>query len=195
MALPSDRAVAASPPSPSVSSLRASIPSAAEIGITGSQSGPTQAQKETLCSVLIGFREGGAVWQHNGDCIGVDEYAGTVWHMLGGKIHLHPPIITAKRAFLEAHAASLPKPYLDRNADIAAECGALVALPKEEREERRSGTWATVRRARKLLKPIMFIWPNGRWSIEQPPHPAATTATSNSPEVVASEARGDTHGR
>ncbi len=162
-----DRAVAASPSSPqAVSPLRASIPSAAAIGVTGSQAGPTQSQKEMLCSVLIGFREGGAIWQHNGDCVGADAYAGTVWRFLGGHIHLHPPTITAKRAFLKAHVESAPKPYLDRNTDIAAECDVLVALPKENAEQPRGGTWSTVRRARGLGRPILFVWPNGSFSIE-----------------------------
>lgn len=47
------------------------------------------------------------------------------------------------------------KPYLERNKDIANEgIDGLIAAPSGWVEELRSGTWATVRYARKLKRTI-----------------------------------------
>ena len=46
-----------------------------------------------------------------------------------------------------------PKPYLDRNRDIVDACEVLLATP-DGPERLRSGTWSTVRYARKIGKPV-----------------------------------------
>ena len=48
-----------------------------------------------------------------------------------------------------------------RNAVIVDGCDLLVAIPAGDREEWRSGTWATVRYARKIKREHIIIWPNG----------------------------------
>lgn len=53
-----------------------------------------------------------------------------------------------------------PKPPLERNKDIVNVCDILLAAPKGP-EEQRSGTWSTVRYARKVGKPVVIFWPNG----------------------------------
>jgi hypothetical protein len=136
------------------------------IGVTGTRWEPTEAQAETLISALTGFREAGVKWQHNGDCVGADELAGAVWRSLGGSVHLHPPVFRSKRAFQPFSIQSAARPYLDRNRDIVDESDVLIALPQEEFEQERSGTWATVRYARTLGRPIMIIWPSGRYDVE-----------------------------
>jgi hypothetical protein len=169
-----DRALAVpAEPVPVSSAVAASITGASVIGITGTQAGPTSRQKDTLVAVLVGFREGGVVWQHNGDCVGADRYAGLIWKALGGKVHLHPPSNSSKRAFIEADAEEPAKPYLERNGDIATASDVLVALPSGMTEELRSGTWSTVRRARKQMKPVIIVWPSGLWELDAPPIPRA----------------------
>ena len=54
-----------------------------------------------------------------------------------------------------------PRPYLSRNKDIVRETDMLIATPAEAEEQRRSGTWSTIRFARKLGKPVFVIWPDG----------------------------------
>jgi len=51
---------------------------------------------------------------------------------------------------------------LERNSDIVADSDLLLATPRFYEEELRSGTWATVRRARKANKPLIIVWPNGK---------------------------------
>lgn len=44
--------------------------------------------------------------------------------------------------------------YMDRNDVLVARAEVLLAFPKTRFEERRSGTWATIRRARKAKVPV-----------------------------------------
>jgi hypothetical protein len=78
-------------------------------------------------------------------------------------VHIHPPRYPKKRAFCDGAAAVRPAlDYLDRNHAIVDAVHALIAAPKGSKEERRSGTWATVRYARKDRKPIDLVTPDGR---------------------------------
>lgn len=52
------------------------------------------------------------------------------------------------------------KPFLTRNKDIVNSVDVLYALP-EGPEKIRSGTWSTIRYARKLKKEICIISPDG----------------------------------
>jgi len=46
--------------------------------------------------------------------------------------------------------------------DFVNECDVLIAAPGEFVERKRgSGTWGTVRYARKLGRPLVIIWPDG----------------------------------
>lgn len=103
----------------------------------------------------------------------------------GGDAHIHRLTLIEKRArtdpedtplriiihpgdlpFMRAHCGSWDeihpeKRCLDRNHDIVDACDMLVALPKEGQEQLRSGTWATIRYARKQKKLMMIIYPDG----------------------------------
>jgi predicted Rossmann fold nucleotide-binding protein DprA/Smf involved in DNA uptake len=60
-----------------------------------------------------------------------------------------------------------PRSYLSRNRDIVRDTEMLVATPGEEAEHLRSGTWSTVRFARKLGRSVWVILPNGTVRREQ----------------------------
>jgi hypothetical protein len=51
--------------------------------------------------------------------------------------------------------------YLERNKDIVRESASLIAAPLQAEEQQRSGTWSTVRFARKIGKPVFLILPDG----------------------------------
>lgn len=129
------------------------------IGFTGTQHRWTPEQGGRLSSVLLAAFAAGAEWMNNGDCLGSDARAAQNWTMFGGKLRLYPPDIDKKRAFLFATESMPPRPYLERNRNIVRDCAALIATPKEDFEELRSGTWATIRYARKLKRPIIIVWP------------------------------------
>ena len=98
---------------------------------------------------------------HLGDCIKADEQMHTLvceaglWQL----IVLPPPKDPKKRAFCNALHNRRPKPYLERNRDLAAACHILLAAPAQAHEVQRSGTWATVRYARQLGIPVRIFFP------------------------------------
>lgn len=129
------------------------IHDAMKIGFTGTRRGMTQAQKMVLKDLLI---QSHAQWLLHGDCVGADEEAHALALAAGIFVEIHPPIEPKHRAFLEPSAMHEPRPYLDRNHDIVEACDVLIAAPFGP-ERLRSGTWATVRYARKIGKPVVII--------------------------------------
>jgi hypothetical protein len=79
--------------------------------------------------------------------------------LMGYYIVIHPPLYDNKRAFCIGDEICSKKDYLDRNRDIVDNCDLLIATPKETTEVLRSGTWSTVRYAKKIGKPIVIIEP------------------------------------
>ena len=136
------------------------VPKTGAIGITGSSKPITDAQLNSLYEVLTILRDW-YEWQNNGDCIAADALAGTIWKNLGGKIWLRPPINNRKRAYLFYDETDEPLPYLERNHNIVDNSEVLVAIPSTRDEVLRSGTWATIRHARKKGIPIIYIFPSG----------------------------------
>jgi hypothetical protein len=128
------------------------------IGFTGTQRGMTEAQRATLTTVLTGRC---ATVFHHGDCIGADAQAHDVAAAMSCEIVIHPPIVEAKRAWKHGARILRPKSYLSRNKGIVRDTEMLVAAPGEDFEQIRSGTWSTVRFARKLGRPVWVILPNG----------------------------------
>lgn len=109
---------------------------------------------------------------HHGCCVGADHefHVAVIRNGIGsgeythGPVHAHPCTIEAMvdRGSLElADEVHPAKPPLDRNRDIVDACDVLLACPKGP-EEQRSGTWATVRYARKQGKRVVIFWPDGR---------------------------------
>ena len=100
---------------------------------------------------------------HLGDSINADTEAYEIAFELGVKTIGHPPDNKSRRSFCDYHEEREPKPYLDRNRDIASEGeGGLIAAPSGWTEVfRGSGTWATIRYARKLKRKIWIIVPDG----------------------------------
>jgi hypothetical protein len=131
-----------------------------KIGFTGTQAGMTDVQWKKLNDLLEKCVSPSAEF-HHGDCIGADAEATISAKELDYRIVMHPPIERSKRAFTEADDSRPPRPYLKRNRDIVDECEHLFACPKGKTEELRSGTWATIRYAKKTKKPVTIIYPDG----------------------------------
>jgi len=110
---------------------------------------------------------------HHGDCIGSDEWFHQAMKHSSRKrvpiVHVHPPDNPRYRAFRDTDVSYEPKPYMMRNQDIVDAVSILIATP-DGLEEMRSGTWATIRRARKKGIPIYIIYPNGSIKVENDSH-------------------------
>lgn len=142
------------------------------IGITGSRDGITLAQIEAFVTELSMYDE---VKVHHGDCVGVDEGIHKI--LLDAKkenpkvieIYIHPPTDHKQRAFCQkkyetkevlVHSFASEE-YLKRNQMIVSSTKELWAFPSGP-EKQRSGTWATIRFAKKTGTPVKLFWPDGR---------------------------------
>lgn len=134
--------------------------SSVDIGFTGNQFGMTEKQKDSFRLILTNLEP---KYFRHGDCVGSDTDAHEIVLESNIEILIHPPDNPSKRAFNEeAFKVFEEKPYLNRNQDIVDGCTVLIATPKEYRENLRSGTWSTIRMARKAKRNIYIILPNGK---------------------------------
>lgn len=140
------------------------------VGFSGTREGMTAAQTVAVATALRGL---GATHLHHGDCEGSDEAAHAIARDLRIAVELHPPNVPALRAFCGMRPSEVEHdeaPYLVRNAAIAAATEVLIACPRAEvGEETRSGTWWTVRAARRLGRPVAVVRPSGRVERERWP--------------------------
>lgn len=132
------------------------------VGVSGTTGGETPAQRATLRVLLQRSR---ITQVHHGEAMGIDEYAHRVIReMYQRDIRLigHPPDDDSKRAFLDGYYEERePAPYLVRDQHIVDEIDLLIACPSTAREILRSGTWATIRYARKAGIMIIRVNPDG----------------------------------
>ena len=132
-----------------------------KIGFTGTHKGMTNEQKVTVDWLLSKSPKE----LHHGDCIGADADAHEI--ALGNFIRIigHPPLKSDSRAWCRFYEAREPRAYIDRNHDIVDETEVLIACTDSTVEAIRSGTWSTIRYARRLGRIILIVYPDGRINI------------------------------
>lgn len=135
--------------------------SAVVYGVTGTRVGATVEQLKTLRKLT---EDKPPTVARHGDCVGVDaEFAELMRDWYGARIIGHPPDKDGNRAFFPSDDEFEPQPYLIRDADVVRLCHHLFALPRGEKEVRRgSGTWATIRIARRVKRNHTIIFPDGK---------------------------------
>jgi hypothetical protein len=141
-----------------------------DLGFTGTQEGMTGSQRKVVAQLLTQFTP---VMARHGDCIGADtDFHELVTEIRGRicRIKTYPPIDTTLRAYCKADEEHEPLPYLIRDDLIARDCQVLLATPKGFKEQRRSGTWATIRYGYKHGKEVIIVYPDGSISHYQGPH-------------------------
>jgi len=126
------------------------------VGFTGTQKGMTEGQSKSIENWL---RHHNPSEVHHGDCIGADSQFHQIAKNQGIEICIHPPDDPRKRAFSIGGQMRPERPYLLRNHHIVESCDVLIATPKENEEIIRSGTWATIRHARKEKKKVIVFYP------------------------------------
>lgn len=134
------------------------------LGFTGTRNGLTTEQMTSLHREF-GSHAGPGTYLHHGDCVGADADAHHIARRHDLTIHAHPPHLTTRRAFTIADREWPPMPYLERNRAIVDACTLLYVGPGGP-EQVHSGTWATVRYARKRGRHIIIIWPDGHLTEE-----------------------------
>ena len=123
-------------------------------GFTGTRNGLNENQK---CQIIKLLNDNNITEAHHGDCIGADTDFHNLCQSKNIKIIIHPPNINKLRSFSKSNDILKPKPFLDRNKDIVNDCDILIACPENDQETLRSGTWSTIRYAKKINKPILLF--------------------------------------
>lgn len=138
------------------------------LAFTGARTGLTDTQRLSLRVVLAdpAFRHGTL---HNGVAVGADEACLLEADALGSPaLHMWPASHARWRFALAVQfdwrglcTVHGVRPPLVRNRLMAEAAQVLVACP-DGPERQRSGTWSTVRHARKLGRTVVIVWPDGR---------------------------------
>jgi hypothetical protein len=129
-----------------------------KLGMTGSRDGISLKQKNKL----IEFLDNNTIKEaHHGDCLGADKEFHHECEKRTIKIIIHPPINNYQRAYCKSETILQQKDYIERNHDIVDISDLLIAFPSTDYEVLRSGTWATIRYAKKQNKKMHIIYPNG----------------------------------
>lgn len=136
------------------------------VGFTGTREGMTQAQRQQFVHVLDQALERERVDEfHYGGCVGADAQAAALARWIGFAAVLHPANDVAARWIAPKPEWTVrvrpARPALDRNRDIVDACDLLIVAPRLMREERRSGTWQTVRFAERIGHDYLIVWPDG----------------------------------
>lgn len=124
------------------------------IGFTGTREGMTDDQRMAVRELLITLDPDEV---RHGDCVGADEDFNNVAVELGLPVVIHPPDDPKHRAWCVGEIMT-QRPYLDRNRDIVDAAGVMIACPGGP-EVTRSGTWSTIRYAKRSDTQIYIVEP------------------------------------
>lgn len=137
-----------------------------QLGFTGTREGMTQEQANKVAELVMQACQKDDVTVHHGDCVGADADFHKIARLLGCRVVLHPPTVPDKRAFCDYDDIEAPLDYLERDSVIVTRSDYLIGTPKGSKEDRRSGTWTTIRMGRaaleaQTLKSLVIVYPGG----------------------------------
>lgn len=136
------------------------------ITVTGTRAGMSSRQRKTTNRLIYGWNPS---LMHNGACEGADRQFFDMATAIATYIELWPSSPEQDR-WARMQETAFPElvsivyalqPPLVRNRAMVRKGKALIATPATLGEALRSGTWATIRYARKLNRPIVIIEPAG----------------------------------
>ena len=127
------------------------------VGFTGTRRGMTYPQEQRLIEALKQYEPNEF---HHGGCCGADAEAHILARDMGAKVFVHPSTLAKFHGYhVGAHYVHPMAPPLRRNKSIVNACDVLFAAPLLAVESTRSGTWATIRYARKRGIQVVMLWP------------------------------------
>ena len=127
------------------------------IAFTGHRKMVSSIRATSLVRRLVQFRKDGYEYLHHGDCLGMDAAVHRIAIQAGFCVFIHPPVSEKKRAFCQGGHVLSPFPYLERNHMMVDASDVLLAVPKTYVEVLRSGTWSTIRYARRRKVEVIII--------------------------------------
>lgn len=132
---------------------------------TGTRKGLSNDQLLSLDFIVVRLRQQGYTVHHNGLAIGADTVALYVarkerFYTVGHPVR-HKDQNRSLRGMCNELRPVWGKP-IDRNHNMVNESQLVVACPFEKEEQiRGSGTWATMRYAKRKGRSLCVIWPDG----------------------------------
>ena len=130
------------------------------IAFTGSRNRLSDAQQFLIDLVITGLPA--HVVYVTGACVGVDAYVARLAHIVGRRVHTVVPMVYTAQ-FLDTHwmdhcdTSEEASTYRSRNTRMVELSDRLIAFPaypENDSRSRRSGTWQTIRMARKAGKAV-----------------------------------------
>lgn len=154
-----------------------------KIGFAGTLHGMTKRQKSAFLKIMRKIKMTyDTIDMHIGNCPGADKDAVEIIleNRLVRSISYHPSKEPARIGFdmkedfnpgeKKIRLTEMEiKPHFERNRKIIDGCDALIAVPKQELEEKDSETWAAIRYCKILKKRVFTIYPEGN-TTKWPPH-------------------------
>jgi hypothetical protein len=127
-----------------------------KIGFTGTKEGMSQHQKEQFVLKMYGLNP--TEFRH-GDCVGADAEAHDMMREFFPDVPIivHPPRLEKHRAFMKGDVILKVDDYLPRDRTIVDSVEFMIATPKTDKEQLRSGTWTTIRYTRKMGKSLIIL--------------------------------------
>ena len=138
-----------------------------EWGFTGTRAGMTERQKDNSRAALMLGKP--AIIRH-GAAFGSDREFHAIWReeLPDRFADVWPADSKSAKLFDDQDnvAVNPVMPPLDRNVEIVKRSKFIIATPHTEQEEQRSGTWSTIRHARRLKVPVLILWPRGNMTLD-----------------------------
>ncbi len=139
------------------------------LGFSGTRSGMTLAQRETVLRLL---QELQPTKVRHGDCLGSDDEFADICHTFIPRpgIVAHPGVSARGgdnhlRAYNpHSDEACEPKTHFARNRDIVDLSDRIIATPYQPEPQTNGGTWYTINYARKRSKIVYVVNPDGSLS-------------------------------
>lgn len=144
-----------------------------KIGFTGTSRGMTVPQYHTMTRLIYEIPDSVEIEAHHGNCVGADEEFHRILcdqfreRATQLRFVIHPgdnPLMQAgcEKKYPWIGTTVLPvMSNLARNAEIVMAVDEMFATPKMDQEELRSGTWHTIRTAKRLKRSLTIICRDG----------------------------------
>ena len=144
------------------------------VGFTGTSSGMTNDQLLQVHMLLGDLQHyAGATQATHGMCIGADEQfhdqaKGFGYFTIGLPGVTHEGKVWKRSEKCQCDLVLPERFFLARNQAIVTESDVIIATPKQKVEQfRGSGTWSTIRYARKDKRRLIIVWPDGSGVVER----------------------------
>ncbi len=145
--------------------MRADLQLPGAAGFTGTRTGMTVHQRNAIANMLQSLWQQRVYQARHGVCIGSDAEFHKMAAQRGFWLIGHPGVTwdgrSPTRAAVHCDEMLPEKLYVVRDRDIVDGSVCLLATPRTMEEELRSGTWTTIRYARKAGKPVVIVFPDG----------------------------------